>query len=329
MVWDPPKQKVDVTRMIIYSFIPILGIYAAWRIQKFWILLVVEFVMSIVVGVTLVPLGMISPELISIVAFPLGILINILLVKYFAEKYNEKLDGSTSKKFDSKITNYIENDSNPIHTKTMDTNNHDISKTSKNPLWYLLPLLMGIVGGIIVFLILKNSNYSKAKHALVIGMIVSVPFFAWISIQIMYGSENPLYVIANEGMNPELKMYDVVTVNSHIQFKEIDIGDIIVFSPPSDHNQVRVSRVVSVIDDNPWTVRTQSDANPASIIGKDFPITEVEYLGKVVGSIPQIGYVTQNTMIPILFLVYFVIIFSYVAILYNTYRKSKNNIMGL
>jgi hypothetical protein len=95
MVWDPPKQKVDITRMIIYSFIPILGIYAAWRVQKFWMLLVLEFVMSIVVGVTLVPLGMIAPELISVIAFPLGIIINILLVKHFAEKYNEKLDDST------------------------------------------------------------------------------------------------------------------------------------------------------------------------------------------------------------------------------------------
>ena len=79
MVWDPPKQKVDVTRMIIYSFIPILGIYAIWRIQKFWLFLILEVVMSFVVGVTLIPLGFIAPELISIVAFPLGILINILL----------------------------------------------------------------------------------------------------------------------------------------------------------------------------------------------------------------------------------------------------------
>jgi len=31
MVWDPPKQKVNVTRMIIYSFIPILSIYPEWR----------------------------------------------------------------------------------------------------------------------------------------------------------------------------------------------------------------------------------------------------------------------------------------------------------
>ena len=94
MVWDPPKQKVDVTRMLIYSFIPILGIYAAWRIQKFWLLLILEFAMSIAVGATLVPLGMIAPELISVVAFPIGIVINILLVKHFAEKYNEKLEGS-------------------------------------------------------------------------------------------------------------------------------------------------------------------------------------------------------------------------------------------
>jgi len=47
MVWDPPRQKVNVTRMIIYSFIPILAIYAGWRIQKFWILAAINFVIGI------------------------------------------------------------------------------------------------------------------------------------------------------------------------------------------------------------------------------------------------------------------------------------------
>jgi len=91
MVWDPPKQKVNVTRMIIYSFIPILGIYAAWRIQKFWLLVILGLVVSVGLGITLAPLSLASPELSYVISVIGSIIINILIVKYFAEKYNETI----------------------------------------------------------------------------------------------------------------------------------------------------------------------------------------------------------------------------------------------
>jgi hypothetical protein len=91
MVWDPPKQKVNVTRMIIYSFIPILGIYAAWSIQKFWLLVILGLVVSVGLGITLAPLSLTSPELSYVITVMGSIIINILIVKYFAEKYNETI----------------------------------------------------------------------------------------------------------------------------------------------------------------------------------------------------------------------------------------------
>jgi len=91
MVWDPPKQKVNVTRMIIYSFIPILGIYAAWRIQKFWLLVLLGLVVGIGLSITLAPISLTFPELSYVISMIGSIVINILIVKYFAEKYNEKI----------------------------------------------------------------------------------------------------------------------------------------------------------------------------------------------------------------------------------------------
>ena len=91
MVWDPPKQKVNVTRMIIYSFIPILGIYAAWRIQKFWLLVILGLLISVGLGITLTPLSLTSSELSYVITVMGSIIINILIVKYFAEKYNETI----------------------------------------------------------------------------------------------------------------------------------------------------------------------------------------------------------------------------------------------
>jgi hypothetical protein len=92
MVLDPPRRKVNITRMIIFSFIPILAIYAGWRIQKFWIL----FGISIVVGWGIsMPIEMIMPYPYAyLVSFAASIAISVYVVRYFARKYNEKIGSS-------------------------------------------------------------------------------------------------------------------------------------------------------------------------------------------------------------------------------------------
>jgi len=121
----------------------------------------------------------------------------------------------------------------------------------------------------------------------VVGVLI-----IWLGLQIAFGT-NPIYVVASGSMIPVLEVYDVIIIQGHIPFEEIEIGNIIVFNRPSDHDRVIVHRVVSIIDDDPKTIRTQGDANNASIPGTDFPITEEEYIGKVEYILPQVGYVTQ------------------------------------
>ena len=115
----------------------------------------------------------------------------------------------------------------------------------------------------------------------------------WIGLQVVFGTENPFYVVASGSMIPKLQVYDVLIVQGHVQFEDVQIGDIIVFDRPSGHDRVIVHRVVSITDDDPKTLRTKGDNNVASIPGTDFPITEKEYIGKVEYVVPQIGYVTQ------------------------------------
>jgi len=122
----------------------------------------------------------------------------------------------------------------------------------------------------------------------VVGVLI-----IWLGLQIAFGTQNPIYVVASGSMIPVLEVYDVIIIQGHIPFEEIEIGNIIVFNRPSDHDRVIVHRVVSIIDDDPKTIRTQGDANNASIPGTDFPITEEEYIGKVEYILPQVGYVTQ------------------------------------
>jgi len=137
------------------------------------------------------------------------------------------------------------------------------------------------------------------KRAISKGVIKDIAIVAigvvviWVGLQVAFGTENPFYVVASGSMVPELQVYDVLVVQGHVPFEEIQIGDIIVFDRPSGHDRVIVHRVVSITDDDPPTLRTKGDNNVASIPGTDFPITEKEYIGKVEFQIPQIGYVTQ------------------------------------
>jgi len=143
------------------------------------------------------------------------------------------------------------------------------------------------------------------KDIIIVGVGVLV---IWIGLQAAFGTQNPFYVVASGSMIPVLEVYDVLIVQGHEPFEDIEKDDIIVFNRPSDHDRVIVHRVVSVIDDDPKTLRTKGDANPASIPGTDFPITEEEYIGKVVYTLPQVGYVTQLLKPPINYVIIAIVI---------------------
>jgi signal peptidase len=136
-----------------------------------------------------------------------------------------------------------------------------------------------------------------------IGVIV-----IWVGLQVAFGTQNPFYVVASGSMIPVLQVYDVLIVQGHEPFEDIKVGDIIVFNRPSGHDRVIVHRVASIINDDPKTIRTKGDANPASIPGTDFPITKEEYIGKVAYVIPQVGYVTQLLKPPMNYIIIVIVV---------------------
>ena len=151
----------------------------------------------------------------------------------------------------------------------------------------------------------KGWKKSIIKDVAIVAMGVII---IWIGLQLAFGTQNPFYVVASGSMIPELQVYDVLVVQGHVDFEDIQIGDIIVFDRPSGHDRVIVHRVVSITDDDPRTLRTKGDNNVASIPGTDFPITEKEYIGKVEYKIPQIGYVTQILKPPINYILIVIVI---------------------
>ncbi len=171
----------------------------------------------------------------------------------------------------------------------------------------------------------KSISKGVIKDIIIVGVGVLV---IWIGLQAAFGTQNPFYVVASGSMLPVLEIYDVLIVQGHEPFDDIEVGDIIVFNRPSDHNRVIVHRVASIIDDDPKTLRTKGDANPASIPGTDFPITEEEYIGKVVYTLPQVGYVTQLLKPPINYVIIAVVIGVMIVKQITKKKKEKMDILS-
>lgn len=185
---------------------------------------------------------------------------------------------------------------------------------------------------------LMSKGILKDILIVAIGVVI-----IWISLNVIFGTSNPFYVVASGSMVPVLEVYDVLTVQGdcfdfmgllnsdcirfswYTPFEDIEVGDIIVFNRPSGHDRVIVHRVASVIDDEPKTIRTKGDANPASIPGTDFPITKEEYIGKVAYVIPQVGYVTQLLKPPINYVI-IVIVIGIMVVKQMTKKKNEKEL---
>ena len=139
-------------------------------------------------------------------------------------------------------------------------------------------------------------------------IVVACVAVIWIGLTAYFGAQNPFYVVSSGSMYPELAMYDIIVISGHMLFEDVKIGDIIVFDRPKDHDRVIVHRVVAVVDDDPRTLRTKGDNNQQSIVGTDYPITNEEYIGKVLYVVPQVGFITKILQPPINYIIIAVII---------------------
>ena len=155
-----------------------------------------------------------------------------------------------------------------------------------------------------------NMNKTAKNIAKDIIIVVVGVAAIWIGLQIVFGTQNPFYVVSSGSMIHVLEVYDVLIVDGKVPFKDVQVGDIIVFNRPNGHDRVIVHRVVAILDEREESknVRTKGDANPISIPGTDYHITDEEYIGKVAYVIPQIGYVTRILTPPINYIIIAVII---------------------
>ncbi len=166
---------------------------------------------------------------------------------------------------------------------------------------------------------MKSGMIPKGILKDVIIVVIGV-LIIWMGLRVVFGTENPFYVVSSGSMIPELQVFDVLVVQGNDPFESVKIGDVIVFDRPEGQDRVIVHRVAAILNEDPYTIRTKGDANPTSIPGTDFPITEEEYIGKVAYVIPQVGYVTRVLTPPINYIIIAIII---AVMIFKQLRKNK------
>ena len=148
-----------------------------------------------------------------------------------------------------------------------------------------------------------SSTKNLIKDIIIIVVAIAV---IWFGLQAVFGTPNPFYVVSSGSMIPVLQIYDVIVVEGNTPFQDVKKGDIIVFYSPKLYEQgkerVIVHRVSLLMGEDPKIVRTRGDANPASIAGTDYPITEKEYLGILQ---PPINYIIIAVIIGVMVVKHF------------------------
>jgi signal peptidase I len=178
-----------------------------------------------------------------------------------------------------------------------------------------------------IILKLLNKRESKIPSAIKDIAIVAIGVvIVWVGIRLVFDTANPFYIVSSGSMVPNLNVDDVLVVRDGDSFKSLNLGDIIVFHRPIGGDRVIVHRVAEIKDfvinsQEERMIRTKGDANPSSIPGVDYPITEKDYIGKVVFVIPGVGLITRAISPP----VNYIIIAAILAILFLSHILRKKD----
>jgi signal peptidase len=197
--------------------------------------------------------------------------------------------------------------------------------------------------------LLKNE---WVKTGIMLAIVLIAFFGFWFGLRFSMGTEYPLLAVASESMVPTLNVGDLIIVHGMTNASEIYAhpinGDIIIFNTyvstignppinlrPGGPPELIVHRAISktvMWDDhvgkNVTYITTKGDHNPTEDRwpGTSFDgVPEYYVVGKVVGTVPQIGNVplfirTPTGIITVLILIIIVIMVDFI---FSTYREKR------
>jgi signal peptidase len=190
------------------------------------------------------------------------------------------------------------------------------------------------------------------KTGIMIAIILIAFFAFWFGLRYSLATEYPLLAVASESMVPTLNVGDLIVVHGVSNPAEIYAhpvnGDIIIFTTydpsktqepldlwPGKEPELIVHRAINKTlkwDDHVgrtvWYFTTKGDHNPSEDRwpGTNFDgVPDYYVVGKVVGSVPQLGNVPLFIRTPtgVITIVALIIIVLMVDLLYSSYREKR------
>jgi signal peptidase I len=171
----------------------------------------------------------------------------------------------------------------------------------------------------------------------VIIAVIGIAIF-WVGIRLVFGVNNPFYVVASDSMVPKLKVGDLLMVQHggggssfpSSSYNNLKVGDIIVFRSPgvredTGESEVIVHRVAKIYTtpQGERIIRTKGDANPHSIYLIDYPILSNNYIGKVVFILPGVGLAARAISPPVNYILIAVILVILFFLLFKRGRDQR------
>ncbi len=130
-------------------------------------------------------------------------------------------------------------------------------KTS--PLWYYLSLFFNIVGGTISYTVLRKTDLQKAKKCFIFGLVLFlIPITIFVVINFILGMQYSVYMVKNAADEQNLRIYDVVIIDSNIPIENIKVGDLIIFYNLGTHQEVLIHRVVQILSKDPLPLKQKA-----------------------------------------------------------------------
>jgi signal peptidase I len=182
---------------------------------------------------------------------------------------------------------------------------------------------------------------AKYNKKIVTMLAAAAAACAFLLIFLLFEGNHELYIVTSDSMVPSLNPGDAAVISrddtKHSTFAQLKKGDIIIFEVSSALSQSEngkktvVHRINDIETDSGGKriISTKGDANPSSIQGVDYYITEDSYVGKVIYIGPYLGLllmyinlIVQIVMQPMFYLV----IGSMIAIAFLLeYKKKKRD----
>jgi signal peptidase I len=177
---------------------------------------------------------------------------------------------------------------------------------------------------------------SNKKIVTLVGAAAAASSF--LLILLTFEGNHELYIVTSKSMVPTLNPGDAAVISrDQSAFAQLKKGDIIIFevslhlSESENDKRTVVHRIKEIETDSGGKriISTKGDANPSSIQGIDYHITEDSYVGKVIYVGPYLGllliYINLLAQIVMQPIFYFVIGSVIVVAFLLEYKKKKRD----